>query len=244
MWFTSSGARNMNFIRKMQRKYDFSVKGIGRWIEKKKLDQELFEQRYNLLILKIDFQTNLVDWFLRYFPARQQFLGPDLAAAHFIVFRGGSVRFEGGTKWIKDYDDEQNGLPNKRVKGLHLEAIDASGMNLYHVALSNMTYLSNLKWLSLADNPNVDDWFLDSVTGEYETLEYLDISGCKKVTDRGIAILSRLSKLKELRVENVTDTIELRLACLSLEEYLPRLVVKGIDHSLPLAEEAQWKFVK
>jgi len=174
----------------------------------------------------------------RYIPERHQYLGPDLATAHFIVFRGGSVKFHKGKKWVKKNEEDEYDLPDKKVEGLHLKAIDASGMNLHYVALDNLVHLDHLKWLSLADCQNVDDWYLDTISGEFEGLEYLDISGCKKVTHLGIAILGRLTNLKELHLNNMTDSVEYKLACLSLEELLPELKLHGINYneSVPAEE--------
>lgn len=62
------------------------------------------------------------------------FLGPDLAAAHFIVHRKGAVKFIGDDVWhkikkkgrfISSYE-----LPAQKVPGLFLEAIDASNTEL------------------------------------------------------------------------------------------------------------------
>lgn len=62
------------------------------------------------------------------------FLGPDLAAAHFIVHRNGAVKFVGDNAWHKR---KKKGrfftmyeLPAQKIPGLFLEAIDASNTEL------------------------------------------------------------------------------------------------------------------
>ncbi|CAB3364951.1 Hypothetical predicted protein [Cloeon dipterum] len=202
---------NVNFLKIMQKKYDFSLKGFMNWVEKMKLNREKFRQRY--------------------IPERHRILGPDLATAHFIVFRGGSVRFHNGKKWIKEYEDENMNLPSKFVPDVHLEAVDASNINLMYHALQNFVFLEKLKWLSFANNKYLDDWFLDKLSGEFNALEYLDISGCKRVTHKGISILHRLENLKELHVADMSSEVEFKLACLSLQESKPQLEIRGLDLS-------------
>jgi hypothetical protein len=173
----------------------------------------------------------------RYVSQRHQVLGPNLASAHFIVFRGGAVRFEGGTKWVKKDEDDEYDLPAQKVPGMEVEAIDASNVDLRYGALKNLANLEKLKWISFANNANVDDWFLDTVCGEMSGLEYLDLSGCKNLTHKGLIVLSRLPNLKVVNLQDAsTDTIEFRLACLSLEEWNPRIEVKGVNHDVPVKQ--------
>lgn len=96
--------------------------------------------------------------------------------------------------------------------------------------------MEKLKWLSLEGCPRIDDWCLDRVAGEYsDTLEYLDIRNCPLVTDKGIASLSKLKKLKTLLLGGHPEAKNLELVCLMLEETLPNLSIRGIlycDESL------------
>ena len=55
-------------------------------------------------------------------------LGPELAAAHFVVARGGAVKFEGREHWfVKDANNNYS-LPRRNVGNLFVEAIDASNI--------------------------------------------------------------------------------------------------------------------
>lgn len=62
------------------------------------------------------------------------FLGPDLAAAYFIVHRKGAVKFIGDNTWHKiikhRFFTSSYKLPTEKVPGLFLEAIDASNTEL------------------------------------------------------------------------------------------------------------------
>lgn len=61
---------------------------------------------------------------------------------------------------------------------------------MYSFVLSeNLNYV---KWLSLRNSPHIDDWCLDRISRIFnETLEYIDVSGCKNLTDKGIGTLHR-----------------------------------------------------
>lgn len=62
-----------NIVTALQQPVDLSLKGIKNFFAKKKVKQERFMQQF--------------------IPERQQTLGNDLAAAHFIVHRGGTVKY-------------------------------------------------------------------------------------------------------------------------------------------------------
>ncbi|XP_059476881.1 distal membrane-arm assembly complex protein 2 [Neocloeon triangulifer] len=210
LFVPSSSGQSMNFLKIMQQKYDFSPKGFANWFAKVKLSRDLYKQRY--------------------IPERHKFLGPNLATAHFVVFRGGAVRFQNGTKWIKEDEDGNSDLPTTFVKDLHLDALDASNINFMYEALENFVFLDKLRWASFANNEWVDDWFLDKISGEFKALEYLNISGCPKVTHKGISILVRFENLKVLNLQNVLLTAESKLACLSMQELKPHLKIHGVDY--------------
>ena len=68
-------------------------------------------------------------------------LGPDLATAHFIVKRNGAVKFVGHNAWFRLDKDEKYYLPNRRVDGMELEAVDASGTKLMSSGFENFSEL-------------------------------------------------------------------------------------------------------
>lgn len=170
------------------------------------------------------------DYHQRYIEERHDILGSDLATAHFIVHRGGSVKFVNHPEWIKKDEKGEYGLPNKYVPNLYLEAIDASNTELRYVGLQNFVNLKLLKWLSLSNCPYIDDWCLDKISGELRTLEYLDISDCKQVTYRGLSAFYRFENLKHLKVNNIASTREFEFMCLLLEDIFPNLVIEGVTY--------------
>lgn len=179
---------------------------------------------------KLKREANLRACSQKFFPERHGILGPDLAAASFLVIRGASVKFRGKDGWYKKTDDDDTGLPCQHEPGWVLEAIDATDTELYYEGLDNLTCLEGLKTLRLCGNPNVDDWFLDRLSQFRETLEHLDLSGCPQVTERGLSALYRLRKLKTLTLGHLTHVPHLKLVALMLEEALPGCKVLGVSY--------------
>lgn len=66
----------------------------------------------------------------RFIPERLLYLGADIAAAHFLAYRGGAVKFIGQDSWISRKNKNVSQLPTLKRPGYYLEGIDASGMEL------------------------------------------------------------------------------------------------------------------
>ena len=81
-----------------------------------------------------------------YLPQRAKMLGSDLAAAHFVAFRGGKVKFQGQDEWhaMEKNSDELPTLPRFYDPNWKTEALDCAGMKLVYEGLPNMSILLNL----------------------------------------------------------------------------------------------------
>ncbi|KAK6641152.1 hypothetical protein RUM44_012861 [Polyplax serrata] len=188
---------------------------IPYYLKKKKITRQVLEQSF--------------------LPERQAVLKADLAAAYFIIGRGGSVKFLGQESWVgKGCSDK---LPVSYVPGYTVESIDAEGTGLVNEGLANIADLQHLKWLSLKGSNDVDDWFLDTLTSNHKKLEYLSIANCKNVTYRALSCFYRFKCLKTLDVEGVPDTPEFKVACLMLLDIMPDLEILGIDLKVPVKIE-------
>lgn len=202
-----SDHNNADVIRFLQSPIDLSPSAIKRWWYRKQEEKEICMQQY--------------------IPERNQILGDDLAAAHFIVHRGGSVKFVGENVWIKQDKNFEYNLPNVYVPNKFIHSIDCSNMQLHYEGLSNLKGLKKLQWLSLNNCSYMDDWCMDRISGMFEdNLQYLDIRNCNKITDRGVGALYRAKNLKILYVDNITISKSFELTCLMLQELLPKLEIK------------------
>ncbi|KAF0771971.1 distal membrane-arm assembly complex protein 2 [Aphis craccivora] len=192
--------------------YDWSIKNIYSWYKSKRVEFHKYNQRY--------------------VPERVKSLGSDIAVAHFIVYRGGAIRFRGQDnfiRWTNKKEEYFVNLPQMYDPNYFVEAIDASSLMFYYQGIENFKNLFKLKWLNLSNNPVLDNWCLDYIGHAIPTLEYLDISNCHQITAAGIAGLQKLTHLKILVINS--NNIEIQMACFALEDIIPGLFVLIQDNN-------------
>lgn len=202
-----SDKNNAEIIKFLQTPIKLSPSAIKKWWKRKQLETEIAMQGY--------------------IPERNKILGNDLAAAHFIVFRCGKVKFVGEDKWIEQDENAKYDLPNNYVPDKLLEAIDCSNMKLHYEGLDNLRGLKKVTWLSFNNCPYIDDWCMDRITGIFrDTVTYLDIRKCNSITDRGLSSLYKVKNLKTLYVSNITKSKSTELTCIMLQDLIPKLEIK------------------
>lgn len=163
-----------------------------------------------------------------YIPERNQILGNELAAAHFIVYRQGSVKFFGDEKWIKSDEFGEYNLPKFYQDDMFLQAIDCTDMELYYEGLVNLRDLKQVEWLSLNGCEKLDDWAIDRISCQFrESLLYLDLRNMPLVTFRGLGALYKMDKLKILYVDDNFFSSEFEMTCLLLQELKPDLDIRN-----------------
>lgn len=203
----ASTNRNAELIERMQQPVDLTPSGIKKWWQARKDGTEAYMQKF--------------------IPERHSTLGEDLASAHFVVHRGGSVRFRGQKEWIQMDKEEDYNLPTNFVPNLVLEEIKCDNMNLFYEGLENIRRLRYLKHLSFENVAKFDDWCLDRVSGSsFPALEVLNLRRTA-VTDRGLHCLYRLPSLKVLVVDNPEKNIMWKMMVSLLEEWNPQITVRA-----------------
>lgn len=223
----------LQYLRKrhimIQMKYESPEKKLKK-LRRSPMDMLLFDpsapEMHNFFTFNLDYWWNnkvmkYRKFMQKYIYNKNESLGPDLATAKFVLRIGGRVKFINQNDWIdkeylhripKDYDPE-----------FVLEGVDLRGYPLYYENLKNICNLYHLKWLILRSCSTINDWSIDKLAAEYPTLEYLDISDCKHVTDRGLQALYRMPNLKQLVVTDFSKTAAFELTCLLLQEINPYL---------------------
>ena len=157
-------------------------------------------------------------------------MGADLAAAHFLVHRGGAVKFLGEDKWYKQDKKRKYTLPGVKVPGMYIEGIDASGTELLFEGFDNLYDLKHVRMLRLAGCKYIDDWTLGRIGSIFpDSLEMLDLSGCHRISAKGLRGLHSLKKLTYLRLEGLEHIPNLAKSILLLEESIPGLTVLGVN---------------
>lgn len=198
---------NAPLLKLLQTPINLSPSAIKAWWARKKQEKTIIMQTY--------------------LPERSQRLGCELAAAHFIVFRGGAVKFFGENRWIKADDFGNYSLPEFYDGNKFLEAIDCSKMEIYYEGLSNLRDLSRLQWLSFQDCETIDDWCLDRISYLFrDTVVYLDLRECPNYTYRGLGALYKMNKLKILYVDDIQLSRSFEMTCLMLQDINPSLDIR------------------
>ncbi|CAG9768525.1 unnamed protein product [Ceutorhynchus assimilis] len=198
---------NVTTLTWLQQPIDFSPSSIKKWWHRKKEFEDTFLQQY--------------------IEERHNILGPELACAHFIVFRGGAVKFHNDNKWIKAVNGEYV-LPTKYQKNMYLQAIDCSNMSLRYEGLDNLRDLNNVEWLSFKNCKHIDDFCMDVVSNIFShSLRYLDLRDCMGVTERGLGAVYKMPELNILYLDDLLKDTRYELTCLLLEELNTKLIIKS-----------------
>jgi len=176
-------------------------------------------------------------------------LGPDLAAAHFLCYNNCRVRFRGNKEWTELDAKGKLNLPAVYVPGWYIEAIDCSTSRLVYEGLQNLRNLHYVKYLDFSYSPYIDEWCMDRITGEYaDTVEYINLSGCRNLHSNGLEVLWRFKNLKTLVLKDMEHVEDLSLVCLLLLDVFPKLrivgaeymdtkLLEGTEHSYLLADD-------
>ncbi|KAI4489409.1 hypothetical protein M0802_011164 [Mischocyttarus mexicanus] len=190
------------FQKKVQPVQTFSVGNVKRWVE------------YKTEILYTQKQKND--------PEKVKIMGANLAAASFVIQWHGKVKFK-NSDWLEGSRNKPIRLPSLYNPNYVVTAIDASKTLICYDGLENMSPLDKLKWLSFKSCQYINDWCLDRISARYPSLEYLDISDCINVTERGLEALYKLKNLKTLIITNHHKSASFELTCFMLEDCIPNL---------------------
>ncbi|CAH1179384.1 unnamed protein product [Phaedon cochleariae] len=195
-------------LQRLQTPIDLSPSGIKKWWANKTELKEIILQSY--------------------IPERNQTLGNELAAAHFIVHRGGAIKFFDEDVWIKANEMNEYTLPRFFDEDKFLQAIDCADMKLHYEGLVNLRGLKNVEWLSLNGCEHMDDWCLDMISNIFShSLLYLDLRNCSNISDKGIGALYKMEKLKILYLDDFLRSTTYELTCLLLQEIRPDLDIRS-----------------
>ncbi|KAJ8930207.1 hypothetical protein NQ314_017015 [Rhamnusium bicolor] len=197
-----------SLLQSLQTPIDLSPSTIKKWWAKNKEEQNVVYQSY--------------------IPMRNQMLGNELAAAHFIVHRGGSVKFFNEDKWIKANEYKEYNLPRFYEEDKILQGIDCTDMSLVYEGLVNLRDLKQVEWLSLNGCEYIDDWCIDKISHIFShSLLYLDLRNCSNITVKGLGALYKMRNLKILYLDDFLRSTTYEMTCLLLQEANPELEIKS-----------------
>jgi len=154
--------------------------------------QPLFQRNYGekrMFYMWINVMFNRKD------EKRVKEVGPDRAAAEWILRNGGSVTFAGFEKPIQDY----NILPmGPKTNNYYLEVINARNISLTDNGLEHLVGLRHLKVIDMNSCIYITNLML--LREVANSLEYLDVGNCERLSD--ISPLADMQKLRKLILTN------------------------------------------
>ncbi|XP_035675568.1 ATP synthase subunit s, mitochondrial-like [Branchiostoma floridae] len=138
-------------------------------------------------------------------------VGPDRAAAEWLLRCGAHVRFKDRPSWQRDYNTLPTGPPQK----YKIEEIDATDSGVMHIGFEHFKHLQHVKSLKLNRCMYITDECIGKLHLLAGTLQHLEVTSCGNVTDKGLMQLKDLSLLETLRlfdlpaVRDKTGTVHL-----------------------------------
>ncbi|CAK9300452.1 unnamed protein product [Gordionus sp. m RMFG-2023] len=157
----------------------------------------------------------------RYDKKRVKEVGPDQAAAEWLLRCGASLKFKNQSAWDSDYNSIVS--ENSKDVGRRIEAIDTNESCVNEMGFGYLDGLQSLNSISLRYSPYVTDACLTKISKySANTLETLIIDNCYEISEWGLLNnLPPLKLLKKLELKNL-PLIDNKAIKEKLKEVLPK----------------------
>ncbi|XP_062716679.1 ATP synthase subunit s, mitochondrial-like [Aedes albopictus] len=148
--------------------------------------------------------------------ARLKVVGPDRLCAEWLLRNGARAKFVNVPHEQVNY----NLLPNESVPVL-IEEFDGTDSGIMHIGFDHLKGLTRLRKIKLHNCVYLEDQALAKLHFVAHTLEELEVSNCKNITDFGLLTLRDLKKLKQLSTHNLPYVKNLQKVEEELRKSLP-----------------------
>lgn len=133
---------------------------------------------------------------------RRKEVGPDRACAEWLMRNGAYIRWIGHPDFVYHY----NLLPlDKKIEGtFYIEEVKADkNASITYFGFRHFDGCKHLSKLTFDNVKTIDDRAIRRLNYLQDTLKYLYIGDCKKVTAKSIPYLTELKNLKLLHLKNL-----------------------------------------
>lgn len=143
-------------------------------------------------------------------------VGPDRAAAEWLLRCGGACRMANGRRWYSSYND----LVSVNTRAT-IEAMDCTDSCISSGGLRHLESLSGLKFIKFDKCQYFGDTGVKNLDLVCSSLERIRMSNCGLITEKGLVNLSTLTNLKSVELAFLPGVNDIDYVIQSLQNHLP-----------------------